>query len=280
MTIDLPVAAIVADRRKRPSPTGMTVDTVWDGIAALAERLAREEDLWTPFWTAVSPHLEGWASSPGFVGRLAVDDDHRREIVVQAWEKLQDGGSGKLRAFFDRPADDQRTAGRRFRVWLRRVVKNLAIDYMRTLPEYVRRREPAAVPQTGAPSHKYWHSIVSLASNAAVISGEAEGRAEAQRMLDFLDAEISPRRRRAVELADAGHSPQQISRALGLRGVDEAERIVARARERLKFRAALELWSHGYGDDEIAARLDLDGPAAADRMIKAAKELLRRSFST
>jgi hypothetical protein len=65
-----------------------------------------------------------------------------------------------------------------------------------------------------------------------------------------------------------------------LRGVDEAERIVARARERLKFRAALELWSHGYGDDEIAARLDLDGPAAADRMIKAAKELLRRSFST
>src|SRR5678815_4643510 len=66
------------------TPPRRAGDTVWDGIAAMAERLAREEDLWTPFWTAVSPHLEGWASSPGFVGRLAVDDDHRREIVVQA----------------------------------------------------------------------------------------------------------------------------------------------------------------------------------------------------
>jgi DNA-directed RNA polymerase specialized sigma24 family protein len=257
-------------------------DAEWDVIAALAARLPGEEDLWPAFWGRVSPHLESWAASPGFVGRLAVDDDHRREIVVLSWEKLQDGGGAKLRAFFERPADDARAPGRRFRVWLRRVVKNLAIDYMRALPEFVRRRAPAPVPASPSavvPSHHYWRSIVSLASHAAIISGEAEGRAEAQRMLDFLDAEISPRRRRAVELADAGQSPRAIARALGLRNAAEAERIVARARERLKFRAALELWSHGYGDDEIAERLGLADGAAADRMIKAAKELLRRAFA-
>jgi DNA-directed RNA polymerase specialized sigma24 family protein len=257
-------------------------DTEWDALVELARRAARDEEMWSSFWTATAPHIERWAAQPGFVGRLAVDDDHRREVVVQSWEKLQERERAKLGAFFARGDEELGGQGRRFRVWLRRVVKNIAIDYMRTLPEYVRKRprvgQPSGPTSNPAPSHDYWRSIVSITSNIAVFADPSEGRAEAQRMLDFLEQEVSPRRRLAVEMADAGKTSAEIARRLSLRSAAEADRAVARARDRLKFRAALELWSHGFGDEEIAARLGLEDDAAADRMVKAAKELLRRAF--
>jgi DNA-directed RNA polymerase specialized sigma24 family protein len=259
----------------------LTGEDAWERLAELAEQAVRDEAAWAAWWEGTAPHIEQWAASPSFVGRLAVDDDHRREIVIQAWEKLQERQCAKLRAFFERPATEPGSNGRRLKVWLRRVVKNIAIDYMRTLPEFVRKR-PRLVVDDGPPrsmvSHDYWRSIVSITSNVAAFADPSEGRAEAQRMLEYLENEISPRRRRAVELADAGMSSREIARALGLRTAVEADRIVGRARERLKFRAALELWSHGYSDAEIAAELGLEDESAADRMVKAAKELLRRAF--
>lgn len=250
----------------------------WDAVESLAREVVVDRTSWPSLWAAVSATVEGWVGSPSFMGRIAVDEDHRREVLVLTWEKLQERDHAKLRAFFERPAEGE--VGRRFHAWLRRVVKNIGIDYQRTLPEFMRKRTPApAEPSSAsAPSHKYWCSIVSITSNVAAYQNEAEGRAEAQRMLDFLDEEVSPRRRRAVELADAGSSIEEVARALGLRDRREAARVVARARDRLKFRRALELWSQGYADAEIAESLDLEDAAAAERMIKAAKELLRRSF--
>jgi DNA-directed RNA polymerase specialized sigma24 family protein len=257
------------------------LDARWDLLARRARRVVLDDAEWAGFWAGIAPEIERWAASPGFMGRLAADEDHRREVVVQTWEKLQERDFAKLRAWLERQEDDG-SDGRRLRAWLRRVVKNIAIDHQRTLPEFIRRRAPAPregpPPSTPAVSHDYWHSIVSITSGVAVWHDPAEGRAEAQRMLDFLDQEVSPRRLRAVELARGGRPAGEIARALGLRDAGEAERAVARAEDRLKFRRALELWSHGCSDDEIARALDLEGAAAAERMIKAAKELLRRSF--
>ncbi len=257
----------------------------WDVLQARAREVLTVEDAWNVWWLAAAPHIEQWASSPSFLGRIALDEDHRREVVVLSWERLQDREFAKLRAFFEGPTDDSAGGGRRFKAWLRRVVKNIGIDYMRSLPEYVRKR-PEAVRAAAAspavsgarPSHDYWQSIVSITSSVAAFASPAEGRAEAQRMLEFLDEEISPRRRRAALLRAEGRPVAELARELGLSDVREAERVVARAHERLKFRKALELWSQGYGDDEIARLLELADAAAAERMIKAAKELLRRNF--
>jgi DNA-directed RNA polymerase specialized sigma24 family protein len=256
----------------------------WDHLESRAHALLEDEGLWPAWWAAATPQVERWLSSPTFAGRIATDEDHRREVVVLVWEKLQERDYAKLRTFFERPRDQSEDApgrGRRFRAWLRRVVKNIGIDYQRSLPEFLRKRaaSPQAPPPTAsAPSHAYWISIVSITSNVAVFRDPLEGRAEAQRMLDFLDQEVSERRRRAVELHRAGRSSEEVARALGLRDAREATRVVARAEDRLKFRHALELWSHGFSDEEIAEKLDLESAAAAERMIKAAKELLRRSF--
>jgi hypothetical protein len=258
-------------------------DEAWEALEEQAFAVLADDEAWPGWWAQAEPHLERWVAQPSFAGRLATDEDHRREVVVLAWEKLQEREHAKLRSFFERPRDAER--GRRFRAWLRRVVKNIAIDYQRSLPEFVRKRTPSAPRPPGAsgagvPSHDYWQSIVSITSNIAQFRDPSEGRAEAQRMLDFLDAEVSPRRRRAAELAATGRPPEEIAAALGVRDRREAARIAARAAERLKFRRALEMWSHGFADAEIASALGLEDEAAAERMIKAAKELLRRAFRT
>jgi DNA-directed RNA polymerase specialized sigma24 family protein len=254
------------------------VETDWGSLESQALAVVARQGSWPSWWAAAAPHVERWVSSPSFVGRIATDEDHRRELVVLTWEKLQERDHAKLRAFFERPREGVALAGQRFRAWLQRVVKNIGIDYLRSLPEFVRKRSPAAAATPSAPAHRYWQSIVSITSGVAAFPDPSEGLAEARRMLDFLDEEVAPRRRRAVELARAGRSMTEVARALGVRDAREAARIVARAEDRLKFRRALELWSHGFSDEEIAASLELDGAAAAERMIKAAKELLRRSF--
>ena len=255
--------------------TAPSSDAEWDDLAVRAHALLVDDRGWDAFWESVSPHVERWVASPGFLGRLALDEDHRREVVVQTWEKLQERDLAKLRAFFARPAEGE--AGRRLRAWLRRVVKNIGIDHQRTLPEFVRKRGPGP-GSPSAPSHDYWRSIVSITSGVAAFEDAGEGRAEAQRLLAFLDDEVAPRRRLAVALVRAGRSLDEVARQVGLRSAREAARVVARAEDRLKFRPALELWSHGFTDDEIATRLELPDGDAAERMIKAAKELLRRAF--
>jgi hypothetical protein len=147
-------------------------DEAWDGLAARAGVILEDAERWPAWWTEIAPHLERWVASPSFAGRLAGDEDHRREIVVQSWERLQERDHAKLRSFFESLRDGEDGLGRRFRAWLRRVVKNITIDHQRSLPEFVRRRAPAAplspsLAAQGQPSHDYWHSIVSITSAVA-----------------------------------------------------------------------------------------------------------------
>jgi hypothetical protein len=261
---------------------GADQDDPWAEMARLALRLAHEHEprAFSELWDRLAPEVERWLRQPGFLGRVADDEDHRREIVVRAWEQLQDRDHAKLRAFAERGEGGD--LGPRFRAFTHRVVKNLGIDYLRTLPEFIRHRAehaPTVAPSSSAP---HWRSIVSLTSSAAGVpyDDDAEGLAAARRMLEFLDESIAPARRRAAELADRGLDARAIARELGLPGAREAARAVERARERRLYRPAIELWSQGHDAEEIAAALGLPDGDAAERVLGAAKELLRRHFRT
>lgn len=277
-------------------------DDTWTDLARLASALVAGRGDFARLWTGLGPEIERWVRRPGFLGRVAGDEDHGREIVVRAWEQLQDRDLAKLRAFVAREpptpggagaepgvaqdgGSDPSCDGRRFRAFVHRVVKNIGIDYLRTLPEYVRLRgrplpEPEATRSTpaAADEHKHWRSIVSLTSSVEAVASDAEGQLMARRMLCFLDESIAPARRQALDLALAGAPLTELAHALGLGVGPEARRAVERLRERALYRPALELWSQGFDSDEIAARVGLGDGAAADRLVGAAKELLRRHF--
>jgi DNA-directed RNA polymerase specialized sigma24 family protein len=251
----------------------------WDHRAALALEVARTRAprVFAELWTALEPELAGWLRTPSFLGRISADEDHRREVLLRAWAQLQDRDFAKLRAFADHTSE-RGADGARLKAFLRRVVKNLGIDYLRTLPEYIRHRGPAAPPDAGASSARYWRSIVTITSGLHAELPDVEGAALARRMLEFLDESMAPARRRAAELADAGLAPAELAAALGLTDPADAVRAARAARERRLYRPALELWSTGLDAGEIASSLGLGSAADAERVIGAAKELLRRHF--
>lgn len=262
----------------------------WERLRALAEAVVNEgDDAWPPFWLALSPILEKWVRQPNFLGRISQREDYCSDIILVTWEKLQQNEYNKIRVYFrreDRTGADQ--SGGRFKAWMYRVYKNIGIDYMRGLPEYIRSGRPRAegdrsrlTPQTPGSktaSEMYWHAIVTLQSEALGIRDPVTMETTARRMLDFLDQTIPKRQQAAVELRDQGLGAAAIAQKLGLRDAEEAERVIERSKDRLKYREAVELWSQGFSDEEIARRLELDDAKHAYRLINAAKELLKRHF--
>lgn len=282
------------------------------GLAtAIGETPEGEESAaWAEFWSRLQPTLERWVRSPGFLGRVSARDDYCQDIVMLAWEKLQDNDYNKLRTFFRRRAERRGSAGeqasaeadrRAFRAWLFRVFKNIGIDYMRQLPEFVRRpaqRKKAASgvgdgsgAQSGGRSRRransaaerdssddYWRAMVTLHSEARPVHASYTSAATAQQLLDFLDQSISPRQRAALELHDRGASDAEIAEAIGLADPRDAQRVVRRSLDRRRYRPALEMWSQNFSNQDIAEALELDDPQHAHRIINAAKELLKRHF--
>lgn len=261
--------------------------TDWARLRSLAEHVMEHgDDAWPPFWLHLSPYLEKWVRKPNFLGRISQREDYCSDIVLITWEKLQQNDYNKIRAYFRREqSTGADTSGARFRSWVYRVFKNIGIDYMRSLPEYVRGgrgRADASRAQaaTGSkpPSETYWQSIVTLQSEAFAQRDPVTMETTARRMLEFLDTSIPRRQAAAVALRRAGLTAEDIASKLGLRDAGEANRVIARSRDRLKYRQAVELWSQGFSDAEIARRLELDDAKHAYRLVNAAKELLKRHF--
>lgn len=257
----------------------------WARLRSLADDvIVQGDDAWPPFWLSLSPHLERWVRQPNFLGRISQREDYCSDIVLITWEKLQQNDYSKVRAYFRREIKSGAdTSGGRFKSWMYRVFKNIGIDYMRSLPEYVRggRHSAQATPasSSGKPvSEVYWQSIVTLQSEVLGIRDPVTMETTARRMLDFLDSSIPRRQAAAVELRDSGLGSEDIARELGLRDAGEAERVIARSHDRLKYRQAVELWSQGFSDVEIARSLELSDARHAYRLVNAAKELLKRHF--
>ncbi len=265
----------------------------WSNLERLAATITDgdgpdEGEAWTSFWTILQPMLERWVRSPGFLGRVSAREDYCRDIVMLTWEKLQDNDYNKLRAYFRRQEQSKSSRpGKRgaFNAWMFRVFKNIGIDYMRRLPEYVR-RVPGKKPSDGsasdssrqAKSDEHWRAMVTLHSTEKPIHKTYTSSATARQLLEFLDESVSQRQSQAARLYEKGKSYADIASDIGLANRRDAERVVRRSLDRLKYRRAIELWSQNYKNEEIARELGLEGPEHAHRIINAAKELLKRHF--
>ncbi len=256
-------------------------DSEWQQLENLGRStVAGAPSAYEQFWVALAPEVERWLAQPKFLGKVCEQPEWQRDILVTVWEKLQDRDHAKLRAYFR--MERRVSAGKQhpFRGWVRTVVKNTGIDFMRGLPEYIRGRKPRMrASVTGAPSEvKHWRSITGLKTGGAGQRDPVTVADAARRMLDFLDENVPQRLRRVAELFAEGKSPEEIARALRLKDGATAERAVCRAHDRLAYRQAVELWSQGYTETEIAEALDFDSAKHSRRVLNAAKELLRRHF--
>lgn len=245
-------------------------------------------DAWPRFWGRLQPTLENWVRSPGFLGRISAREDYCRDIVILAWEKLQDNDYNKLRAYFRRHVDatsrgPSASSYRAFGAWLFRVFKNIGIDYMRRLPEYVRPRNrtrsgSGKKDTSESESGAHWQALVTLQGDEEPVERSFTSSMTARQLLEFLDTSIPSRQRRAALLYQQGASYDRIGREIGLADHRDAQRVVQRSVDRLKYRRAVELWSQNYSSTEIAQELALQDPQHARRIVKAAQEFLKRHF--
>ncbi|MEM9493658.1 MAG: hypothetical protein AAGC55_31200, partial [Myxococcota bacterium] len=185
----------------------------WIDLQRLAASVLDEGDesdtAWSAFWTELQPRLEQWVRNPGFLGRISQRDDYCRDIVLLTWEKLQHNNYNKLRAYFKRHQDSRAGSnGNGFDNWLFRVFKNIGIDYMRKLPEYMRRPHNGHHPvgSRDDKSDAYWRSVVTLHTQEKAVYTTITGSATARQLLEFLDHSVPERQRTAAQLFRAGAS--------------------------------------------------------------------------
>ena len=204
-----------------------------DEIERLVDAAATgDEAAWQRLWAAIEPPLSRIIAQPRFLGRLGQREDDRRNIVVSVMARLRADDFHRLRLYLEARESNPRL---RFLSWLRVVSKRVGIDYLRAHPDYVRRHDQGA-SRPGA-----WVDPKTLPP-ASQIAGERPpitNRGTARELLSFAAGAIPDDQRRALELWSQSEGFDDIARALGLAGPQEAERVVRAAIERLrrKFRA-------------------------------------------
>ena len=271
------------DRTDGPIGSTQTNDT-WLRLFDLATAVVQKGDAaWPPFWVELQPILERLVRQEALFRTLDRSPADSRDIIPIAWEKLQQRDYRKIRAFFDRQLKtrsveslEKSRSALEFRAWMRHVVRNIGIDYIRSIPEYIRDREP----KTDGPSAREdrWRAITTLHSSAASARDPVTVDTTAKMMLEFLDHSMPNRQRVALHGVEKGKAPTEIAEEIGLNNAADLEPFLARARHRAAFRPALELWTYGFDAAEIAARLGLCDAKHANRILNSAKQLLRRHF--
>ncbi len=255
---------------------------VWEHAMELARHVVSDTNdaAWSALWNALLPRFQAWVRRPDFLGPVSEREDWRNDVVTTAWERLQHANYKKLRSFFEsRDRCDADAAV--FRAWLFRVLKNIGVDYLRSLPEHLRRRTRRSERPSAAQSERsseHWQAIVTLDSDALQAVDPVTCEVLAEKMLRHLDDCIPERQRRALDLAEIGADPQTIARVLGIDDPAGVQTFLIRARDRSCYRLALELWSRGYDDGDIAAQCNLRDRHHASQIVHAAKEVLRRAF--
>jgi DNA-directed RNA polymerase specialized sigma24 family protein len=223
----------------------------WAYIQGLAERVgAGETDAWAALMAALEPRLQVLVRYQR-IGRLRSREDDLRNVVVAVFEKLRRRDHAVLRAYASMPGRPG------FEAWIRRVVKSVAIDYLRGHEEY--KREGSA-----AGSGDRWVSLHAL-TGSGVAMAPASAEARRREVLLALAATVAA----AAEIKDAGADAAAVASRLGVAPVH-----VRRAAERgERMQAVVELLFQGHRHGSIADALGLSR-REVEIAIKHVEELL------
>lgn len=162
------------------------------------------------------------------VGRLADDEDERRNIVMRVMERLTENDFRRLRRF-------QETAkpGSSFKAWLATVTTRVAVDYVRSHPESFGRERT----ERGWVDVRSWQEGDDMRGPRAP---DPERLVAAQQLLDRARAELDRDALAALYLWLTGEDFGHIAERVGLEDADAGRRLVRRALKRLRDR-------HGVG---------------------------------
>lgn len=211
----------------------------WPYIQGLAERVgAGEGDAWAALMQALEPKLQVLVRYQR-IGRLRSREDDLRNVVVAVFEKLRRRDFHVLRAYAAMPGRPS------FEAWIRRVVKSVAIDYLRGHDEYRRGGDGSA---DAAGSGGRWVSLHAL-TGSGLADAPASAEARRREVLVALAETVAA----AAAVQDAGADAGAIASRLGIAPVH-----VRRAAERgERMQAVVELLFQGHRHGEIADALGL-----------------------
>jgi DNA-directed RNA polymerase specialized sigma24 family protein len=201
----------------RPSTLERLVDDVLAGDLAA----------WKTLWHALAPKLDAMLRRPGFFGRLAEHEDHRANVVLEVMARLANEDHARLRRYDEARRESPRLT---LLAWLTIVLKRVAIDYMRTLPEYIDRRRDPTATSPGA-----WRRVGTLPSDSRLrrTAPSPSGRAAGQELLALAGTVLDDAQRPALAAWLEGASFDEIAATLACAPGD-AEKRVRAAVQRLR----------------------------------------------
>lgn len=197
---------------------------VHDDLTTLAARvLEGDTQAWHAFWQAIEPRLWRVTGRWQVAGPLCQNSDERREIVLRVMAKLREGGFRRLRAFAESAGGRSEAA---LGAWLLTVATRVAVDYLRSHPEHVGRKESSR-----------WVSLVPLEDvSLPVVERDLAAHATVLAMLERARDELSVAQLGALSLWLEGESDEAIAARIGARGPEEARRVLRAGLKRLRDR--------------------------------------------
>jgi DNA-directed RNA polymerase specialized sigma24 family protein len=207
----------------------------WAYIEGLAQRVgAGETTAWAELMAALEPKLQVLVRYQR-IGRLRSREDDLRNVVVAVFEKLRRRDHHVLRTYAAMPGRPS------FEAWIRRVVRSVAIDYLRGHDEY-RRGDDAA-----AGSGDRWVSLHALTGSGLAMA-PASAEAKRREVMLALAATVA-----AADEVKRGGDADAVASQLGV-----APLHVRRAAERgARMQAVVELLFQGHRHGSIADALGL-----------------------
>lgn len=198
--------------------------------------IAGDEAAWHRLCLDILPTLEGIARKRRITGELSEREDECDTMVAAMLAALQADDWRRLRAYL--ASCEQHREGS-FRRWLGTVAANIAHDYVRAHPEYLR---PPAGQAGSQESGEFWVRHEPMPDSCA-------------------------------EPPPSSGGPDAAEAAMALRILKRASALPPDQREALWLRLA------DQDDETIARRLSLPDARAADRLVRSAMGRLRRQFN-
>lgn len=197
-----------------------------DFDALISRILAGESAAWSEFVGRAYPAALAICHRRRFVGGIGDPEDTARDVALRTLDRIYAADFAALRAF---TAARARHPSASFVRWLAVVVGNTYVDYLRSQPDYQRRRV--------ATSRR-----LQRLSHAPLDDETPEGnpvdplsRVEIRRIVDCLQCDVFPRQQRvAIAMWLRGNDASEIAAELGLDSAEQARKLLHAARQRLR----------------------------------------------